>query len=130
VLTPGSEAVLEARVFSALTSNPQIRIEIAGYTDQRRRSEEQPAALPPSCRGGQLMARTQKGLQRRASLPSAWEHVTPWPRIRRRKDVRGTDGLSFMHASLLHGGYYSIGDSLIVSSFFRTFDVEFSVFRS
>ena len=32
VLTPGSEAVLE-RAFFALTSNPQIRIEIAGYTD-------------------------------------------------------------------------------------------------
>jgi OOP family OmpA-OmpF porin len=32
VLTPGSDAVLE-RAFFALTSNPQIRIEIAGYTD-------------------------------------------------------------------------------------------------
>jgi outer membrane protein OmpA-like peptidoglycan-associated protein len=32
VLTPGSEAVLE-RAFFALTSNPQVRIEIAGYTD-------------------------------------------------------------------------------------------------
>jgi outer membrane protein OmpA-like peptidoglycan-associated protein len=32
VLTPGSDAVLE-RAFFALTNNPQIRIEIAGYTD-------------------------------------------------------------------------------------------------
>ncbi len=32
VLTPGSDAVLE-RAFFALTSNPQVRIEIAGYTD-------------------------------------------------------------------------------------------------
>ena len=31
-LTPGSDAVLE-RAFFALTSNPQIRIEIVGYTD-------------------------------------------------------------------------------------------------
>lgn len=32
ILTPGSDAVLE-RAFFALTSNPQVRIEIAGYTD-------------------------------------------------------------------------------------------------
>jgi len=32
VLTPGSEAELE-RAFFALSENPQIRIEIAGYTD-------------------------------------------------------------------------------------------------
>jgi outer membrane protein OmpA-like peptidoglycan-associated protein len=32
VLTPGSDAVLE-RAFYALTSDPQARVEIAGYTD-------------------------------------------------------------------------------------------------